>query len=187
MHNLEDRLIREIKEGSKKAFEYVFKTYYADLCKYAEELLKNSAQAEDVVINLFVVIWEDRERLYVRTSLKSYLYKGVYNSCLNVIRQRKSHKKYVDFFINHSSDLNVKYGSGNYPLSDIIDREFQQIVENAIDQLPPRRREIFIMSRKKQLSHKQIASKLNLSENTVKSHIMNALKQLESVLKKLTG
>jgi RNA polymerase sigma-70 factor, ECF subfamily len=98
MDNLEKRILKEMKYGSQKAFEYVFKTYYDPLCRYAEEILKDTNKAEDVVENLFVIIWEDRKKIDIHTSFRSYLYRSTYNACMNIIRKRKSENKYRNFF-----------------------------------------------------------------------------------------
>ncbi|MGF1587535.1 MAG: RNA polymerase sigma-70 factor [Bacteroidales bacterium] len=186
MENLEKRILKELKYGSKKAFEYVFKTYYDSLCRYAEEILKDRDQAEDVVENLFIVIWEDRIKIDIHTSFRSYLYRSTYNACLNIIRKRKSESKYRDFFLNHSDFSKFHdYGSSSYPLSGIIEKEMESDIAKIIDALPPQCKKVFLMSRVDDLSHLEIADKLDLSVNTVKSHIMNALKKIQVALKNM--
>ncbi len=184
MENLEKRILKELKYGSKKAFEYVFKAYYASLCRYAEEILRDSDQAEDVVEIIFIRIWEERKKLDYHTSFRSYLYRSTYNACLNVIRKRKSESKYRDFFLNHADFSKTHdYGSSSYPLSGIIEKEMEGGIAKVIDALPPQCKKIFLMSRVDNLSHQEIADKLDLSLNTVKSQIMNALKKIQVALK----
>lgn len=186
MENLEKRILKELKYGSKKAFEYVFKTYYDPLCRYAEEILKDRDQSEDVVETLFIIIWEDRKKIDIHTSFRSYLYRSTYNACLNVIRKRKSESKYRDFFLNHADfSKSHDYGSSSYPLSGIIEKEMESGIAKVIDALPPQCKRIFLMSRVDDLSHQEIADKLDLSVNTVKSQIMNALKKIQVALKNM--
>ncbi len=186
MENLEKRILKELKYGSKKAFEYVFKTYYDPLCRYAEEILKDRDQAEDVVETLFIIIWEDRKKIDIHTSFRSYLYRSTYNACLNIIRKRKSESKYRDFFLHHSDFSKTHdYGSSSYPLSGIIEREMESGIAKVIDKLPAQCKKIFLMSRVDDLSHQEIADKLDLSVNTVKSQIMNALKKILVALKNM--
>ena len=186
MENLEKRILKELKYGSKKAFEYVFKTYYDPLCRYAEEILKDRDQSEDVVETLFIIIWEDRKKIDIHTSFRSYLYRSTYNACLNVIRKRKSESKYRDFFLNHADfSKSHDYGSSSYPLSGIIEKEMEGGIAKVIDALPPQCKKIFIMSRVDDLSHQEIADRLDLSVNTVKSQIMNALKKIQIALKNM--
>lgn len=184
--NREKQILKELKYGSKKAFEYIFKTYYNQLFRYAEEILKDREESEDVVESLFVRLWEDRKRIDIHTSIRSYLYRSTYNSCLNVIRKKKSRNKYRDFFIHHSDFSKTHdYGSSSYPLTGIIDKEFEEKIYKIIDNLPTRCKKIFLMSRIDNLSHKEIAEKLEISVNTVKSQIMNALKKIQSALKNM--
>jgi RNA polymerase sigma-70 factor, ECF subfamily len=186
MDILEKRILTDLKYGSKKAFEYVFKTYYDPLMKYAEEILKNRDQAEDVIENLFVIIWEDRKLLDIHTSFRSYLYRSTYNACMNVIRKRKSESKYRDFFTHHTNFLKTHdYGSLSYPLTGLIEKEINSEISNIIDKLPPQCKKIFLMSRSDNLTHQEIAEELGISVNTVKCHIMNALKVLQVALKDL--
>ena len=184
MENLEKKILKELKYGSKKAFEYIFKTYYDQLCRYAREILKNDDQAQDVVENLFLIIWEDRKKLDIHKSFRSYLYRSIYNACLNVIRKRKSENKYRDFFIHHADFSKTHdYGSLSYPLSGIIEREMEEKLHEVFNELPPQCKKIFLMSRVDDLSHQEIADKLDLSLNTVKSQIMSALKRIRVALK----
>jgi RNA polymerase sigma-70 factor, ECF subfamily len=186
MENLELRILKELKYGSKKAFEYVFKTYYDPLCRYAEEILKDRHQSEDVVETIFIIIWEDRKKLDIHTSFRSYIYRSTYNACLNIIRKRKSESKYRAFFRNHATfSKSHDYGSSSYPLSEIIEKEMESDISKVIAALPPQCKKIFLMSRVDDLSHQEIADKLDLSVNTVKSQIMSALKKIQVTLKKM--
>lgn len=186
MNDLENRILAELKHGSKEAFEYIFRTYYTSLCKYAKEILKDPQQAEDVVINLFATVWDDRKLLNIHTSIGSYLYRSTYNACLNVLRKKKIENKYRDYFIHHADFSRTHdYGSLSYPLSGIIENEMEIKVNKVIDDLPPQCKKIFLMSRVDDYSHKEIAEKLDLSVNTVKSQIMNALKKINANLKKI--
>ncbi len=186
MENLDKQILKELKYGSKAAFESLFKIHYSPLRRYAEEILRDPDQAEDVVENLFVIIWEDRKKIDIHTSFKSYLYRSTFNACLNLIRKKKSENRYRDFFLHHAYfSKSHDYGSGSYPLSGIIEKEIDEKLESAINNLPPQCKNIFIMSRVDGLSHQEIADKLGLSVNTVKSQIMNALKKINVVLKEI--
>jgi RNA polymerase sigma-70 factor, ECF subfamily len=181
MESIEKRVLNELRYGSKKAFEYVFKAYYNQLCRYAEEILVDSEQAKDVVENLFISVWENRKKLDIHTSFRSYLYKSTFNLCLNEIRKRKNEDKYKDFFLRYADVPTAhEYGSNSYPLSRIIEKELDAEIEKVIDALPPQCKKIFLLSRVDMLTHNQIAHKLDISVNTVKSQIMIALKKIQS-------
>ena len=186
MRDLEKRIIKELRYGSKKAFEYVFTTYYDSLCRYAAEIMRDKYQAEDIVINLFVVLWDDRKKISIHTSLRSYLYRSIHNACLNAIRKKKIENKYKDYFLHHVEfSKHHDYGSLSYPLSEIIENELDDRIEEVINNLPPRCREIFLLSRVEELTHKEIADELDISVNTVKSQIMNALRSIQAEIKNL--
>jgi RNA polymerase sigma-70 factor, ECF subfamily len=181
MESIEKRVLNELRYGSKKAFEYVFKAYYNQLCRYAEEILGDSEQAKDVVENLFVSVWENRKKLDIHSSFRSYLYKSTYNLCLNEIRKKKNEDKYRDFFLRHTEVSTAhEYGSNSHPLSKIIEKELDAEIEKVIGELPPQCKKIFLLSRVDMLTHNQIAQKLDISVNTVKSQIMIALKKIQS-------
>ena len=186
MESFEKRILIELKYGSKKAFEYVFNTYFDQLFRYAKEILKDRDQAEDVVENLFLRVWEDRKKINVHTSVRSYLYRSTFNASLNVLRKKRSENKYRDFFLHHADFIKCHdYGSSSYPLSDIIEKEYNEEIEKVIDDLPPQCKKIFLMSRIEDLPHKEIAERLGISVNTVKSQIMKALKKLQAAIEDL--
>jgi len=185
MDTIEKKVLNELRYGSKTAFEYVFKAYYNQLCRYAEEILGDSEQAKDVVENIFVAVWENRKKLDIHSSFRSYLYKSAYNLCLNEIRKKKNEEKYKDFFLRHNkAPATHDYGSNSYPLSKIIEKELDLEVEKIINELPSQCKRIFLLSRVDMLSHNQIAQKLDISVNTVKSQIMIALKKIRSAFGK---
>ncbi|MFY8035549.1 MAG: sigma-70 family RNA polymerase sigma factor, partial [Cyclobacteriaceae bacterium] len=85
----------ELVQGNELAFEKIFKIYYKPLCHYAYSFLNDGAEAEEVVQNTFVKIWERRSTIQVQTSVKAYLYSMVRNSCLNVIKHEKVKKEFA--------------------------------------------------------------------------------------------
>ena len=181
MNVSEQKLLDLLKTGDKKAFELIFTANYSKLCGYAFGLLRQYEVSEDIVKDLFLRIWEKRETLEINCSLPSYLVKSVHNSCLNYItRTRKLHISIeeTDFHeeLNNLTEI-------NQPLSDIYFNELEAILEREVEKLPLRCKKIFKLSRYKGLSHREIAVKLGISENTVKVQIFNALKILRDCLK----
>lgn len=186
MNELEERILLELQKGNQKALEDLFAAYFNLLCRYAEEILKDTQDAEDVVIHLFTILWEERNNINIHTSIRSYLYRSTYNACINVLRKKKTENKYKDFFIHHIAPSEFcTYESTYFPLYEIIDKELVEEYEKVINALPPECRKIFFMSRNDGLSHQNIAAELDISVNTVKSQIMKALKKIQSELKKI--
>lgn len=184
MKEFDPILIQEIKNGNLKSFELVFKGFYSRLCAYAYGLVKDKDVASDLVKDFFVKWWENRDHFEIQTSLTGYLYKSVYHSCLNY-RSREL-KKHIT---SNESDLNVLLTdlnfseSDNYPMDKLITDEIEVILHRTIQNLPEQCREIFIMSRMEQLSHAEIATKLNIAPNTVKVQIYKVLLRLKEELK----
>jgi RNA polymerase sigma-70 factor (ECF subfamily) len=179
----EKYLIELIKKGDQKAFEFLFKNYYSDLCKYARNIVLNDATAEDMVMDVFVKIWEAETKLEITTSLSGYLYTSVHNHSLNYLTRK--HKRFIELSPETIEILNrLIPASDNSVLSDGINMaELSQRIEKCIKLLPDECRNIFIMSRTDELPNKEIASRLGISENTVKVQIYRAMKKLKLLLK----
>ena len=184
MNEIEKELIDLIKKGNHKSFEVVFKGYYSKLCTYAFQYTKQLEVAEDLVKDMFVHLWEKKETLEIKSSLSGYLFRSVHNSCVNYLEREKI--KHANFSIDEIPALELKMKqpfSIDYPIGQFLAREMENQIEAEIEKLPDQCREIFKLSRFEGLSHKKIAEKLNISENTVKTQIFRALKKLKEAIK----
>jgi len=179
----EKYLIESIKEGDRKAFEYLFKFYYSDLCKYAGNLVLDETIAEDMVMDVFVKLWEAEDKLSINTSLNGYLFTSVHNNCINYLTRK--HKRFTELKPETIQKLNalvpVTEDSGSVDNIDLI--ILSRRIEKCVGLLPDECRKIFLMSRTEDLANKEIAAKLGISENTVKVQIYRALKKLKVLLK----
>ncbi|KFF02656.1 RNA polymerase sigma factor [Flavobacterium reichenbachii] len=173
-YNNED-LIESLRNGDEKAYNYLIETYHHKLCVYANSLVKNVYSAEDIVQNVFIKIWEQRTRLKTDHSLKSFLYKLVYNEFIDLYRKNQSlfslEKSYYD------------------ALNGIVQEEdseaFQRVlsaVNKEIQNLPPKCREVFILSKKEGLTNIEIAEHLDVSIKTVEAQITKAFSILRTAL-----
>jgi RNA polymerase sigma-70 factor, ECF subfamily len=182
MTDLDQSLLSEIKNGGLKSFEIVFNTYYARLCKYAFGIVRNYDISADIVKDTFIKWWENRANYIINTSLSGFLFKSVRNSCLNYIQREKKNT-------SNESELGVLLAdllqpvSEDYPFANLAVRELEEAIEKAVSNLPAQCREIFLLSRQEQLSHNEIAKKLNIASNTVKVQIYRALLKLKEELK----
>jgi len=182
--NLENELLKSVFKGNKKGFEILFRTYYKRLCAYACSFVSQNDLAEDLVTDVFLKLWEKRDQLVITESVSSYLFRSVKNSCINYLNREKSHKQMVSENELSLFNLKIQYPvSDRYPLTDLIGRELEDKIKEEIEKLPEQCREIFYLSRFEDLSHKQIAEKLGISENTVKVQIYRALIKLRSGMK----
>lgn len=178
---LELNILKGLKASDEKAFEFIFKSYFQSLYNYAQALLHSNYKAEEIISDLFVKLWENREQLHIEVSLKSYLYKTIYHSCIDIIRKEKVEDKYRAFFLDYHSEI-CNSGS-DYPLSKIIGNELENQIESIINKLPAQCREFFLLSRDEGLSHKEIALRKGVSVNTVNTQIGRALKKIKEELK----
>ena len=171
---MEQPLIQEIREGNEQSFEQAFHMHYAVLCGYANKLLKDLDEAEEIVQETFYKIWEKREQLEITISFKAYVFRAVHNACLNYLKHQKVRKAYADHVeANHEEAANHDPAEQN---------ELEQHVVEALDALPEKCREVFELSRFEGLKYKEIAERLEISEKTVENQMGKAFKILREKL-----
>lgn len=184
MLNLAEQfLVESIKKGDQKSFEFLFKSYYSSLCKYARNIVHNETTAEDLVMDIFVRIWELPEKLVIVTSVSGYLYQAVHNHCINYLTRKRKQFSELNAETINQLNLLIPQDSSTDPLMGINVAELSLRIEQSIEHLPAECRKIFILSRTEELSHKEIAIKLGISENTVKVQIYRAMLKLHVLLK----
>ena len=182
MTSPEQKLIEGIRQGDIGVFEEIYKKYYTFLCLIAEFIIRNPSDAEEIVSDVFVRIWNMRGKIQINTSLKAYLIKAVQNTPLNYLERTK--------LINRSterlSDANAYslVWDSNYPLGQLYEKETIEIIENCVKSLPEGCREVFQLSRDKDYTYLEIACKLGISVNTVKTQMKIALSRLRESLEK---
>lgn len=175
----DQNLYLQLKEGNEHAFKVLFEKYYASMCHYAYQFLKDSDMAEETVQELFVRLWEKRATLSIDTSVSNYLFRSVHNHCLNQLQHQKIRQQYTSH-VMESSKQEADW-QPFYMEVELIER-----VEKCISQLPEKRQEIFRLSREQGLKYKEIAEKLNISVKTVEAQMGLALKYLRDELKELS-
>jgi len=175
---LSDRIILEhLRNNDEQAFEDFFRTYYQRLCNYSNTILNDMVQSEEIVQGAFLTIWEKRESIEIHSSLKSYLYRAVYNSSLNHVKHMKVQRKHEQYFQNSNS---LEYENASEKL---MEEELDGLIRRAVDQLPPQCQIVFKLSRFENMSYAEISSQMNISVKTVENHIVKALKILRDKLK----
>ena len=172
----DNKLFLQIKKGNKSSFEELFKTYYAPLCLFARNYINDPDECEEIVQGFFMKLWDDRAKIDITTSLKSYLFSSIRNRCLNQIKHEKIKQEYQAEVINKSS---VDSYSSNY----FMEVDLMNKINESINSLPKRRREIFILSREHGLKYREIAEQLGISIKTVETQMGQARKDLRAKLK----
>lgn len=171
-------LIKAFKEGNPQAFEKLFEQYHKKLYAFLFRLLNSKEDAEEIVQETFIKIWEKREDFIEGYPFQSFLFKIAKNAFLNLNRKKVNRKVFED----HLHFLN-EISSGNTD-DYIIFKETTEIINTVIGGLPPRRKEIFLLRRIEGLSRQEIANKLGISVITVDSQLLKANKYLKEELKK---
>ncbi|OHX68629.1 hypothetical protein NH26_19050 [Flammeovirga pacifica] len=159
---------------SKEQFEVLFKAQYPKLCAYANTFLKDIQASEDVVHDVLIKLWEQKEQIDIDTSLEAYLFRAVRNKCLNVIRHTEVKENYK-VHVDHTS-------SSQHVEEDLEASELDDKIQSAINQMPDKRKNIFLLSRFEGLKYSEIATQLNISVKTVENQMSSALKYLKTEL-----
>ncbi|WP_446776655.1 RNA polymerase sigma-70 factor, partial [Macellibacteroides fermentans] len=172
-------LICEIKSGSRTAFNTLYRIHYPGLLAYAE-LFLDEGGAEDVIQDVFLNVWINRDNLNDSSSLKGYLLRSVYNTSLNYLKKEKYARKYSSEYQQQIEELGYLFydPESNETIQKLYSKDLHKEIQAAIDALPPKCREVFSLSYLGELSNKEIAQQLGISVSTVENHIHSALKQL---------
>jgi len=169
-YNISKNLIKK----DKTVFESVFKEHYAPLVSFAYRYLQDQDEAEEIVQETFYKLWSKADSLDIKTTIKAYLFGAVRNACLNHIK----HVKVVREHEAYSKSVN-KEGYAEDPLKL---SELQERVNSAIDKLPEKCKEVFLLSRMEEKKYKEIAETLGISIKTVENQMGKALKVLRDEL-----
>lgn len=174
-HPEETDLLSALKAGERKAFDKLFRKYYPMLCAYGHRFVELE-DAEEIVQDVMVWLWENRARLAIEFSLSHYLFKMVYHRALNRINQKDIKGRADTFFYEETQA--VFHNTDIYQIEELT-----RHIRQAIAALPDSYREAFVMHRFRDMSYKEIAAALEISPKTVDYRIGQALKQLRSDLK----
>ena len=176
MNLLDDNYLwSEIRKGNEKAFDTLFMRFFSVLCAYARQFL-NDEDARDIVQNLMIWLWENREMLVIESNLRSYLFSSVRNSCLTELQKKEVRRK-----VHHHLHQRLQY-LFEEPDFYVLD-ELTEKIEEAIKALPETYREAFVKNRFEQKTYIKIAHELGVSTKTVDYRISQALKHLRVSLK----
>jgi RNA polymerase sigma-70 factor (ECF subfamily) len=169
-------LISSLKRGDSKGYQYLVSSYHIKLCVYAKSLTNDSDLAEDIVQNVFMSIWKNRNKLKNEFVVRSYLYRSVYNEFIDQYRKKKTvltlEKKYIDaltYIVEEEDEKSID--------------KLMKIVKNEIENLPPKCKQTFLLSKQEGLTNIEIAEYLNVSIKSVEAHITKAF----SILRKVIG
>lgn len=178
--NLDIHNFKKLQNKEIQAFTYIYNKYWHTLFIHAVKLLEDETIAKDLVQDVFLKLWDNASDMQIDSNVGGYLYKMLRNRTLNYFVQNKISQKHLEIFGSllkeYSQDTDVRLRT----------KIGQEIIDDYINELPQKMKEIFLLHRKEDLSYKEIAELKQVSENTVKKQISNALKILKKKLEILT-
>jgi RNA polymerase sigma-70 factor (ECF subfamily) len=174
--NDEKKILQNLIHGDRLAFEKIFQLYFERIYYFTIKYLNNREDAEEITQEVFVKLWNRRQAIKTELSFSSYLFMIAKNAVIDVLRKKQKEAAL-------SEELKQKR-SGNYSPADstLEYKELNNIVVSAINDLPEKRKQIFLMIREEELSYKEIAEKLSISVKTVETHMRLALQQLRKAI-----
>jgi len=163
-----------LRNADHAAFTEIYNRFKSPLYIHAYNQLRDTEEARDLVQDLFINIWDQSHKLVITDTLSSYLYTAVRNRVFRIISRKGLESKYI-------SSIQKSVNEGHCVTDHRVrERLMQERIDREIDALPAKMKEIFLLSRKANLSHREIAGKLGISEPTVKKQVNNALKIMKS-------
>ena len=169
-------LIEKMKGGDRESFNLIFRRYYSPLTRFCVRFVGDSDQAAEIVQDLFVKLWTNREKLVVNTSFESYMLRAVRNSAITYINKERAHTDVNERIYTDESDATD-------PSETLQSNNLEISYQKVLAAMPEKRREVFLASRFDGLKYAEIATKLGLSQKTVEAHMSAAIKQLREGLK----
>lgn len=172
-------LVILLKKGDVIAFDKIYAIYCKRLYGFVFRYIKQKEDAEGIVQEVFIKIWETRNKIDVYSSFDSFIFTIAYNTTISLLRKRVNENKYHDRL-----KLKQQITEADQIIDEIHLKEINSHLKYLLEQLTPRQKEIFQLSREEGLTHDEIAKKLNISVHTVKNHMVTALAFINSHLNK---
>ncbi len=175
----DDKLIELIRGDDREAFHELYNRHWKYLFTAAFNTLRDRDDSLDICQSVFLWLWEHRETLQITTSVRGYLYSSIKYKIANLIRSGKIRSGFFEEMQRVNMDTALE--------NELEVKELKNLIAQLINKLPLRCKEVFELSRNENLTHKQIADKLGISEKTVDDHILRAIKKLRAPLNKLAS
>ena len=180
LQNKDIEIIDGLNKGNPRVLKRMYERYYSPLCSYAERYTASAPDAEEIVSDVMFKIWQNRHNKYCSKTFSSYLYTATRNTAINYRKQRQNIKNLSENWAKTFRDEVIE----RTPLDIMISKEVISRMYKQIDNLPEQCRKVIQMSRFEGKSYEEIATQLNISENTVKYHIKTAIQKLRAELYK---
>ena len=167
----------EVKNGGEKAFCILYSMLFPNLVKYVRQIVKDVYLAEDIVQELFIKIWQERDAIHIFGSVQTYIYKMAHHASINTLQHLATSKNRVNRTV---SDEEWQFIKDNYQVNEYIIEQIEQeetdtYIRLVVETLPAKCKEVFMMSRYEEMENEEIARKLGISVHTVRTHLYHAL------------
>lgn len=169
-------LLRQLITGDADSFREVYEYYQGKIFLFALRLTKSEAEAKEVVQEVFVKIWERRERINPEKNFSSYILTITKNLILDKLKKAARDKIIQEKIYQNMLALQ------NTSVDRLIEKEFARLYQQAVDRLTPQRKIVFMLSREEELTYEEIAQKLGISTNTVRNQMSDSLKSIREYL-----
>lgn len=169
----DEQLVAQLKKGDAYSYTEIFERYNSVLLRHAYRLLSNDDEALDVVQDVFLNLWQNRNQIELKSSLSGYLFTSVKNRIFKLFAHQKVVLRYAESI---SSFMITGY---NLVEDQLLEKELSAFISKEINALPTKMREVFILNKKENLTYKEIAERLNITDQTAKQQVYKAMKILK--------
>ncbi|WP_255412240.1 RNA polymerase sigma factor [Aquimarina algiphila] len=167
--------MEELRKGNEFVYRRLYEMYYNELCAYVFSLSRDKQQAEDIVQNVMLKIWKNKEKLNINTSIKSYLYKSCYYELIDSYKKNKKELNYIERVQKEALDFFIEEDN------DFINNRIR-CVNIEIEKLPPKCKEIFVLNKVQGFKYKEVAEQLGISVKTVEAQMSKAMSRIKEAL-----
>lgn len=169
-------ILEQFKTGDRSAYEHIYREYAEKVYRFAKRYMKNNEDTEEAVQDVFIRLWNARESINSDLNFDNYLFTITKNLIFNQHRNKVNETYFQTILLASLEQESVSQEN------EFIAEDLSRYIDEIINRLPPKQQEIFNLSRKQLLPHKEIALRLNISEKTVEAHIYQALKTIRKQL-----
>lgn len=177
-HDYSDReLLERMLSSDKEAFTAIYHRYWERLFLTAVKVLRSKEDAADIVQDVFLSLWNRRTTLTIESSIEAYLQTSIRYKAIHYIEKNITRRDYLAMLTDtEANDLSAGAET------QLQFKQVQQVIRQTVEQMPPKMRAVYQLSRQEELTHKEIASRLGISDETVKKHIQHALQLIKTAL-----
>lgn len=172
-------LLQKIAEGDEQAFQVLFESYRSRLYHYMLGIVKSTEIAEELVIDVFMKLWTGREMLTQIENMDAFLFRVACNKSIDFLRKAAKNPEVTNIIWD-----NIHLASSNTAETRLMQQEYEKVLRDAIELLPPKRRQVYRMSREEEMTHAEIAKELGIAPSTIANQIVDAQRFIKSHLLK---